>query len=117
MPSIAEAYGLVFCEANAYGVPCLSTSTGGIPAIVQNDVNGFLFAQEAAAADFAEYILAAVTPGRYRQLACGALTTYKGKLNWAASGAKMKMLIDRIVSKFAEPDAPTTSTGLVTAAR
>ncbi|HEX2549295.1 MAG TPA: glycosyltransferase family 4 protein, partial [Gammaproteobacteria bacterium] len=40
VPSRAEAYGIVFCEANAFGLPCLSSSIGGIQTIIKNNVNG-----------------------------------------------------------------------------
>ncbi|HEY5813149.1 MAG TPA: glycosyltransferase family 4 protein, partial [Terrimicrobiaceae bacterium] len=30
MPSRAEAYGIVYCEANAFGLPCLAADTGGV---------------------------------------------------------------------------------------
>jgi len=116
MPSVAEAYGLVFCEANANGVPCLSSATGGIPAIVENDVNGYLFPPEATPAEFAEYIISNVAPARYRPLASGSLAAYESKLNWLASGAKIKTLIDRIVPGIPEPAPLVTPTGLIAAA-
>jgi glycosyltransferase involved in cell wall biosynthesis len=114
MPSVAEAYGLVFCEANAYGVPCLSAATGGIPAIVENDANGYLFSPEASAEEFVRYILEAVTPARYQQLAFGALSAYEGRLNWATNGKKMKSLIESVVSNSLNRPAPSSS-GLLTA--
>jgi glycosyltransferase involved in cell wall biosynthesis len=47
LPTRAEAYGLVFCEANAYGMPVLATHTGGVPTIVKEGVNGWLYPMEA----------------------------------------------------------------------
>ncbi len=40
VPSRAEAYGHVFCEAAAFGVPSASTSVGGIPSIITDGENG-----------------------------------------------------------------------------
>ena len=34
LPTRTECYGIVFCEANAYGLPVFATRVGGIPAIV-----------------------------------------------------------------------------------
>jgi glycosyltransferase involved in cell wall biosynthesis len=116
MPSVAEAYGLVFCEANAYGVPCLSTRTGGIPAIVEDDINGKLFHPNATPNCFVEYILAATVCSIYRQLASGALSSYERKLNWAASGWKIKNLIDRICPGTAVNENPQLQAGLIVAA-
>lgn len=45
-----EAFGLVFAEASASGVPVVATATGGIQDIVKDDVNGLLVPQKDARA-------------------------------------------------------------------
>ena len=47
MPSRAESFGHVFCEASSFGVPSLATNVGGIPTAVRNDVNGRTFSKDA----------------------------------------------------------------------
>ena len=47
VPSRAEAYGIVFCEANAYGLPCLTSFVGGISTVVKDHINGMTFALDA----------------------------------------------------------------------
>ena len=42
MPSLTEAFGVVFLEAMAAGVPAIGTSVGGIPEIIQDGWNGLL---------------------------------------------------------------------------
>ncbi|HPP86887.1 MAG TPA: glycosyltransferase [bacterium] len=42
MPSISEGLGIAIIEALAAGVPVIATNTGGIPEIVENNVNGIL---------------------------------------------------------------------------
>ncbi|ADQ79276.1 glycosyl transferase group 1 [Paludibacter propionicigenes WB4] len=37
-----ESQGIVFCEAMAAGIPIVATNVGGIPWIVENNVNGLL---------------------------------------------------------------------------
>ena len=43
LPSQAEAYGIAFVEANAHGVPALGCRVGGVPTIVRDGENGWLF--------------------------------------------------------------------------
>jgi glycosyltransferase involved in cell wall biosynthesis len=42
MPSITEAYGLVYLEAMALGVPVIGTKEGGTKEVITDGVNGFL---------------------------------------------------------------------------
>ena len=42
MPSLTEAFGVVFLEAMSAGVPVIGSRTGGIVEIIQNEVNGLL---------------------------------------------------------------------------
>ena len=42
LPSVAEAFGLVLTEALYMGTPVVATSVGGIPEIVDDNVDGVL---------------------------------------------------------------------------
>jgi glycosyltransferase involved in cell wall biosynthesis len=42
-PSALETFGLVVVEAMAAGLPVVSSRVGGIPDVVQEEVNGFTF--------------------------------------------------------------------------
>jgi len=42
MPSRQESFGVAALEASAAGVPVIATAVGGIPEIVEHDVNGLL---------------------------------------------------------------------------
>ncbi len=42
MPSITEAFGLVYLEAMALGIPVIGTKKGGVKEIINDGVNGFL---------------------------------------------------------------------------
>ena len=49
LPTLADCTPIVFCEANSLGVPCLSTTVGGVPTIIYDDVNGcLLYTSDAA---------------------------------------------------------------------
>lgn len=56
VPSRAEAYGLVFCEASAYGLPSISHKIGGLTTTIVDGINGKLFDIGTHPAIFADYI-------------------------------------------------------------
>jgi glycosyltransferase involved in cell wall biosynthesis len=88
MPSRAEAYGIVFCEANSFAVPCLSKATGGITSIIENGRNGFLFDPAAPAESYADFIIeTASVPERYEQMAVESHRAFRERLNWDTSVA------------------------------
>lgn len=85
VPSRAEAYGMTFCEANAFGVPAVGAETGGIPAIIKTDVNGLLMPFAATGKEYADEIQRIFSePGRYQQMALDAYDEFATRLNWGA---------------------------------
>lgn len=94
VPSRAEAYGIVFCEANAYGVPCLTTHVGGIGTVIENGVNGFTFGLDARVQDYVNTIMKCMQDrARYQTLAEGAYQSFASRLNWkSAVGELLKLL-------------------------
>jgi glycosyltransferase involved in cell wall biosynthesis len=83
VPSRAEAFGLVFAEASAFGVPVISTATGGIPGAIRNGLNGHLLPLEAGPEDYAAVIEKTVgDPADYRALAQSSFHEFKTRLNW-----------------------------------
>jgi glycosyltransferase involved in cell wall biosynthesis len=97
MPSRFEAYGVVFCEANSFGVPCLGTDVGGIPTIIRNDVNGKLFSLDAATEDYCSFILDYFSDfSKYKRLALSSFKEYQTRLNWSAAGSTVKKLLNSL---------------------
>jgi YD repeat-containing protein len=98
MPSRAEAFGLVFAEASAFGVPCLATKVGGIPSAIIDDINGRLFPLETGGAEYAEYILKYMrNTDRYHQLALRTAEDAATRLSWDAAGRKVTEIFNEIV--------------------
>lgn len=94
VPSRGEAYGIVFCEANAYGVPCLTTYVGGIGTIVKDDVNGMTFALDAPVKRYCEYIVELMRDRvRYESLALSAYNEFVTRLNWQVAAKTVKELM------------------------
>ncbi len=91
LPSLAECLGIVLCEANAFGVPCLANEVGGIPEVVKNGINGQLFDHEAPASDWVAKIAQWFgDKSSYRKLALRSRAEYDKRLNWGSAGAAIK---------------------------
>lgn len=83
VPSIAESFGIVFCEASSFATPSLARRVGGIPTAVRDGVNGKLFAREVGTAEYCDYILDLFQNyPRYRSLAISSFNEYEARLNW-----------------------------------
>jgi glycosyltransferase involved in cell wall biosynthesis len=97
LPTLADCTPIVFCEANSLGVPCLSTTVGGVPTMIRNNVNGRLFAPDGDVSEYCDYITNLFKNyASYRQLARSAFDEYESRLNWRVSGQKVKDLLETI---------------------
>ena len=94
LPTRAEAFGVAFCEASAFALPCLAASVGGVPSAVRNGVNGQLFAPEAPGVEYAQWIAACwADPARYRALAEKTFHEYQQRLCWPQAGKTVARLL------------------------
>lgn len=94
LPSRAEAFGVVFCEAAAYAVPSLATRTGGIPTAVVDGRTGMLFDPSAPPASYADAIEAVHRDGaRYRAMALAAHADYESRLNWRTACTRVTEIV------------------------
>jgi glycosyltransferase involved in cell wall biosynthesis len=95
LPTRAECSGIVFCEAGAYGLPIVSTHTGGVPTVVVEGTNGLLLPHDAGGEAYAETI-AALWEDReiYQRMRQSSRDRYDTSLNWTAWAAKVRPLIE-----------------------
>jgi len=97
VPSRAEAFGIVFCEANAYGLPALSSYVGGISSVIRNNINGMTFSLEAHPTDYANYIMELMQDyPRYEALALSAHNEFVTRLNWQTATQTVRSLIQSV---------------------
>ncbi len=93
-PTRAECQGIVICEASAYGVPSITTKTGGIAGVLENGINGYQLDLEAGASEYAELILQTFNDEQlYRKLVYQSRSKYEKELNWGAWGLSVKQII------------------------
>ncbi|MBD2605243.1 glycosyltransferase family 4 protein [Scytonema hofmannii FACHB-248] len=99
MPSMAESYGIVFCEASSFGTPSLATNIGGIPTAVKDGINGKLFSSYADVTEYCEYILDLFQDySKYKSLALSSFQEYQSRLNWSVTSKTIKELLTATVS-------------------
>jgi glycosyltransferase involved in cell wall biosynthesis len=83
LPSVAESFGTVFCEASSFGTPSLARRVGGIPTAVKDGVNGQLFEKDTEPVAYARFILDLFRDfSGYRSLALSSFEEYQSRLNW-----------------------------------
>lgn len=98
VPSRADAYGIVFCEANSFGVPSLTTYVGGIPEVVKNNINGMTFSLEATIKEYCDYIVNLMSDyQRYTELAMSSFNEFQTRLNWKVASHQVKKIISEIL--------------------
>jgi glycosyltransferase involved in cell wall biosynthesis len=92
VPTQAEAFGIVFCEANAYGLPCLTSYVGGVP--VKDHINGMTFALDASTDAYCQYITHLMQHySQYEELALSSFHEYETHLNWNEAVKTVKEMI------------------------
>jgi glycosyltransferase involved in cell wall biosynthesis len=98
MPSLFEAFGVVFAEASSFGVPSLATKVGGIPTAIVDDFNGKTFPADANAEDYCDYVLDLFSHfSDYKALALSSFEQYRTRLNWSVAGQTVKNLMTQLL--------------------
>jgi len=100
LPTRSESYGIVFCEASAFGLPSITTDTGGISGAVANGENGFRLPLEAPSSVYAEKIAEIYqNDAYYYHLVRSSRDVFEKKLNWDAWGINVQKLMDGLLQK------------------
>jgi len=94
LPTRAECYGIVVCEACAYGLPVLSTETGGLSELVRDGLTGFLFPMEARGDQYAAKIFDVYKNAKtYQSLSASSRQEYERRLNWDTWGERIREIL------------------------
>ncbi|OGW37876.1 MAG: hypothetical protein A2010_10675 [Nitrospirae bacterium GWD2_57_9] len=85
LPTRHDCTPVVFCEANAFGLPVITCDTGGVSAVIRNGENGFMLPSKAGGADYAEMIAAVYRDDRrYSELRLSCRAAFEERLNWGS---------------------------------
>ncbi len=94
LPTRADCFGIVFAEASAFGVPSITTDTGGVRGVINEGVNGFALPVEASGTDYAACIAGIYEDAdRYKNLARSSREHFNSTLNWDAWGKTVTNLL------------------------
>jgi len=98
VPTRAECFGIVFCEASAYGIPSITTDTGGTEGAVKDSINGFLLPYYATGIEYAKVINAVYNNDeKYYSMIKSSRELYESKLNWDAWGIEVASIIKNMI--------------------
>jgi glycosyltransferase involved in cell wall biosynthesis len=97
LPTRAECAGVVFSESSAYGIPSITTNTGGVSTYVKDGINGCTLPFDAGAHEYAEKIEQLVLDQQaMKDLKLSSRKYYEEKLNWDLWGLQFQQIAERL---------------------
>lgn len=98
LPTRAECAGIVFSEASAYGIPSITTGTGGVATYVRDGINGFAMPLQAGPTEYAALIEQLFKDsGRLMALKQSARRLYEEELNWDQWGNRFIEIVRPLI--------------------
>jgi glycosyltransferase involved in cell wall biosynthesis len=97
MPSRTETLGLVILEAMASGLPVVAARAGGIPELIEDGVNGYLFDRESAAAEIIGQLLRSAEEAELMRRNARA---YSLEHNWREATCRLLDHYQRVCERF-----------------
>lgn len=99
-PTIFDCFGIVNCEAAAYGVPVLTNNVGGVSQVVIEKQNGHLFSKDASEQDWVDCIDHYIqNSDQYEILSQRSRVEYETRLNWDSWRIRVEEVISKLVPK------------------
>jgi len=124
LPTRAECFGIVMAEASSFGVPSFASDVGGVPGVIRDGVNGFMFPLESIVEGAASRIAELWSDrDQYDALCRTALEESRTRLNWDVAGRELVKLLSgkrtsaRIDVDGDGPEARTVSSSRVEGGR
>ena len=90
LPTMNEAFGIVFAEASSFALPSLAPKTGGVETAIKDNINGMTFELKASTKEYANYINNLLNNRLdYEKLCKTSFEYYKTELNWNIAGTRI----------------------------
>ncbi|MFO7977561.1 MAG: glycosyltransferase family 4 protein [Bacteroidales bacterium] len=97
LPTRADCTPIVYSEMNAHGVPVITTDEGGIPSLIQQGINGYMFNKDSEIEVFSDCILKLFEDkNRYAELSASSFNEYKTRLNWDHSIRQFRAILQEV---------------------
>jgi glycosyltransferase involved in cell wall biosynthesis len=105
VPTRADCSLISAAEANAYGMPAITTETGGVPEVVKDGINGYCLPYSAGGNIYAALISELfIDELRYRELISSSRQHFEKELSWNKWAQGFRELFEKNVeSKISEP--------------
>jgi glycosyltransferase involved in cell wall biosynthesis len=102
-PTRADCSPLVFSEANAYGVPAITTNIGGISDLIKEGINGYTLSLSASGNEYAKLIADIFNNQRaYKLLVESSRKEYETRLNWERWAEQMYLIMTDTLKYLSE---------------
>jgi glycosyltransferase involved in cell wall biosynthesis len=93
VPTTAECFGIVFAEAQAFGLPPISRAVNALPSVILDGETGLLFERDAPPSAYVERIVALMANrSAYEAMAERARRRFEELVNWDATAAEIVRL-------------------------
>src|SRR6266851_317957 len=100
LPTRNDCVPMVFSEASAFGLPVITTSTGGVPGIITEGENGFMLPLSARGPEYADLIAGIYQDDqRYAELVASTRAAFEKRLNWDAWGMSVTHFIHEMLGR------------------
>lgn len=94
MPTRADCTPISFCEANAFGLPVITTDTGGVSSVIEQGINGFMLPHDASNEDYAEVMETLINDDeKFQAISLSSRKKYDDELNWTSWGKQMREIL------------------------
>ncbi len=96
VPTVAECFGLVFAEAQAFALPPVSRAVDAVPSIILDGETGILQPASDGPEPYITRILALLSGDRsaYTRMALSGRQHFRERLNWASFGRGITRIIE-----------------------
>jgi glycosyltransferase involved in cell wall biosynthesis len=102
LPTRQELFGFVFSEASAFGLPSITTDSGGVSGAITNGENGYMLPLDAGGAEYANVIADLYQDEeRYTALVRSSRKAFEERLNWDTWALAVNEIICRLLAKKA----------------